>query len=284
MFTFQFLSSFHAIYVATALHFVVLSLGLLTLVASAPFNYNDQDVWRMFLGSQCGELRQSPINIVTAQANGNNALKPLTFHNYDMPLAGEFENIGTTVQFVPNAGATMAVSNHKGIYDLWRIYFHWGSTVTEGSEHQFDGTKHAAEIQFVHLKRNVPPGSTDPDAYAIVAVLAVRVTGPPASNSVWNHLSVPTVHATSNTVSGNRQYADLLPTNRDYYYYEGSFTTPLCTENVQWFVLQNTIPIPTGFLDDLRLVETESGTNPLLLTFNFRGLQDLNARSVFKFP
>ena len=270
-------------HVATALHFVVLNLGLLTLVAGARFKYDEQNVWRLFLGSQCGEMQQSPINIVTARVNGNNALIPLTFHNYNTALDGVFENIGTTVQFVPNAGATLAVSNHKGIYDLRRIDFHWGSDVlgTEGSEHRIDGNKHAAEIQFVHLKRNVPPGSTDRDAYAIVSVLAdsVNVT---STNPVWSDLSVPTGHETSNTVSGSSQYENLLPTNRDYYYYEGSFTTPLCTENVQWFVLKNTIDIPEGFLDDLRLVEADAGGPPL--TFNFRDLQDLNARNVFKFP
>ena len=78
---------------ATALHLVVLSLGLLTLIAGSPFNYNIpfEKVWRCFLGSQCGGLRQSPINIKTE----NNALIPLSFHNYDQSLDGEFENIGT---------------------------------------------------------------------------------------------------------------------------------------------------------------------------------------------
>ena len=214
----------------------------------------------------------------------NNALIPLTFHDYHKPLDGEFENIGTTVQFVPNFRATMAVSNHKGIYDLRRIYFHWGSDETEGSEHRLNGIKYAAEIQFVHLKRNVPPGSTDPDAYAIVAVLADSVTGTPPPNSIWSDLSVPIVYATRNPVSGSSSYASLLPMNRDrdYYYYEGSFTTPLCTENVQWFVLNNTIAIPKGFLADLRKVETDASGSSL--TFNFRELQALNARDVFKLP
>ena len=187
---------------ATALHLVVLSLGLLTLVTGAPFNYNIpfEKVWRRFLGSQCGGLRQSPINI-PAQVQENNALMALSFHDYDQPLGGEFENIGTTVRFVPDAGTTVAVSNHKGIYDLRWIDFHWGSSGMEGSEHRVNGNQYAAEIQFVHLKRCVPPGSTDPDAYSIVSVLANQVAGTPDPNSVWSTLSVPTQHATSNSIT-----------------------------------------------------------------------------------
>ena len=166
----------------------------------------------LFLGSQCRGLRQSPINIQTALVEENNALIPLTFHNYNEQLDGEFANVGTTVRFVLNAGAKMAVSNHKGIYDLRRIDFHWGSDETEGSEHQVNDVKYAAEIQFVHLKQGVPPGSTDPDAYSIVSVLTNQVAETPAANSVWSSLSVPTQHATSNTFITS-QYDDLLPAN-----------------------------------------------------------------------
>ena len=124
---------------ATALYLVVLSLGLLTLVTGAPFNYNNpfEKVWGHFLGSQCGGMRQSPINIQIPQIQESNALMALSFRDYNLQLDGEFENISTTVRFVlnANAGPTVAVSNHKGIYDLQRIDFHWVSDKTEGSEH-----------------------------------------------------------------------------------------------------------------------------------------------------
>ena len=269
-------------HVATVLYFVVLSLALLALVASTPFSYNNQNLWP----DQCGGMRQSPIDIDTNDAlpNVNNVLSPLTFHNYDTLLDGELKNTGSTVEFVPTPGASMAVSNH--IYDLQKIHIRWGTTNVGGSEHQLDGIQHAAEIQFIHLKQG---GSTAPDAYSIVAVFANVITMS-TSSTVWGELDPPpTAYLGTNSISSsNYQYDDLLPllptsSPRPYYYYEGSFTTPLCTERVQWFMLKDNITIPAFFLAKLRQVKREGNANSPLLTFNFRDLQPLNARNVSKF-
>ena len=69
-----------------------------------------------------------------------------------------------------------------------------------------------------------------------------------------------------------------LPNHLDYYYYEGSLTTPDYDEIVQWFVLKDPIVLPTSYVEDLR--EIEYGSH---LTFNFRDTQDLTDRTVLKF-
>nr|ABR53885.1 astrosclerin-1 [Astrosclera willeyana] len=262
------------------LHFVVISLGLVTLVASrCDFNYYNQRAWLSCPGSQCGGNRQSPINIDTRDTKANNNLIALRFNNYKVPVDGDFENLGTDVEFVPkNKHATL--TNHLGTYVLQQFQFHWGRDSSEGSEHRIDGQQYAAEIHFVHLKQGASQNGTAGDTYSVVAVLCEAADIP--IRGVWRNLSpVPTVHKDSHCIL-DLVYADLLPRNRDYYHYEGSLTTPLCDETVQWFVLKNTIKIPEAFLTRLRRVERHrSGT---LLTFNFRKLQRLHGRDVFEFP
>ena len=76
------------------------------------------------------------------------------------------------------------------------------------------------------------------------------------------------------------RFDSLLPDSLDYWFYEGSLTTPPCSETVAWFVLKERITVPGAYLDLLRGVEEdEDGT---LLTFNFRDAQKLGDRTVYE--
>jgi carbonic anhydrase len=43
--------------------------------------------------------------------------------------------------------------------------------------------------------------------------------------------------------------ADLLPADRGYYTFAGSFTRPPCTENVTWFVLKRRVTVTPGEIE-----------------------------------
>ena len=232
---------------------MVLTLGLLTLVFSAQ--------------------RQSPINIVTGLTLQNANLDPLRFNDlYQVQVSGIFESTGTTVRFVPNPNEPAAIlTNHLGKYELQEVRFHWGSTPAKGSEHRVDNTQYAAEIQFVHLKQGASPSDTAGDTFSVVSVLCDYVPEM-ATTGVWSDLILASPGAQQRPVS-YITYADLLPANRDYYQYSGSNTTSPHIENVQWFVAQNTIDIPGGFLTTLSQVQPS----------NYREVQNLNDRSVYEF-
>merc|ERR1712025_271646 len=76
---------------------------------------------------------------------------------------------------------------------------------------------------------------------------------------------------------------DLLGTDtfENYYYYEGSMTVPGCNENTKWIISTNMLKVSAAQLTTLRGLQTNSA-NKDMLQDNFRPVQSLNSRSVFK--
>ena len=260
----------------------VISIALFTvtvsIAAAIEFNYEDQTAWGDLSSSFCGiGRRQSPINIMPADVRESSALfQNLGFNGWDGTVDGVFSNTGHNVQFDPDQTGSTTIMNHKGTYVLQQFHIHWGRGQgrRDGSEHRVGGSQYDAEIHFVHRRRDA--GSSAGDTLSVLGVFGVADSASPTG--IWQLLMpMPTDFDSSLNVSG-LTYSDLLPVNRDYYYYEGSLTTPLCDEIVQWFVFKDTIPIPTNFLAMLRTVqENENGT---LLTHNVRDAQALNGRIV----
>ena len=160
-----------------------------------------------------------------------------------------------------------------------RIEFHWGNVPNgnNGSEHLVDGRPAQLEIQFMLSRMDAGNAG---NINAVIAVLAdeKELLGERAAK-VWSTLfmgldQLSDKNTSSVTVAISP--IDLLPTDRDYYYYPGSLTTPPCTESVQWFVLKNRIPVSERFMDILRVsTNTEN-----MLTFNFRMPRPLGNRTV----
>lgn len=194
-------------------------------------------------------------------------------------MDGVFANTGENVQFDPDTPGVAMTCNHLGKYSVQQFHFHWGEEEGEGSEHRVDGKQTELEIHFVQFKE----GETDTSARDFISVIAVRadvdedapLTGP------WQQLDAYAVQGFENSiVVKNFRFDSLLPDNLDYWFYEGSLTTPPCSETVAWFVLKEKITVPGAYLDLLRGVEEdEEGT---LLTFNFRDAQKLGDRTVYE--
>lgn len=202
-------------------------------------------------------------------------LVKLQFNRYGDRVSGFVENNGHSIQFNPSTKQAQ-LQNHKGNYVLQQFHFHWGKRTGEGSEHLVSNQQYDAEIHLVHLKESVDPSRNAPDTYSVVAVFGQADEHLPLGG-IWQQLLVPKRFKQELHVS-NIDYTNLLPWDRDYYYYEGSLTTPPCTEAVQWFVLKHPIKIPQQFIRMLRQMEkNEKGEQ---LTFNFRNIQDLNGRQV----
>ncbi len=252
-------------------------LAASTYAAEEPFSYSSQGTWPGICVSG-NQNRQSPIDIVPSNVVTSSSLSALEFSSgWTANTNGNFSNTGHNVQFDLASPGSATTENHLGTYLLQQAHMHWGSASDQGSEHRIDGSQHELEIHFVHLKE----GATDPTARDYISVIGVfaEVDDQAAISGPWAELNVSKVQPYGASISiQNFVLSQLLPENREYYYYEGSLTTPLCSETVAWFVMKNTIRVPGAYLEQLRQVQEDN--NGTLIDFNFRMAQSLGSRTV----
>lgn len=241
------------------------------------FSYLRQSEWKDIPGCfACGK-RQSPIDLRCEDACKSNTLRPLEFSAWDCDAAGTLTNNGHTVKFSPDSsGGRAGFTDSRGVdYRLEQFHFHWGRHGGEGSEHRHNGEQFDSEIHFVFKKE--AGGENDIDHLSVVGVLCRQG---PAHSQVWEQLKIPIECGAKEHVS--LSYNELMPDCSvkvdDYFMYEGSLTTPPCSEVVQWLVLSKKVTIPESFLSKLRCTKDHHGHH---IEHNFRDIQPLNGRCVY---
>jgi carbonic anhydrase len=167
----------------------------------------------------CGTgMLQSPIDIPDGNVRKGD-IAPLLFNYKPVPV--RIVDNGHTIQVNYAPGSFLTVSGKR--YELVEIHFH------KPSEEKINGKGHDMSAHLVHKGDN--------GKLAYVAVLLEQGNENEVIKTLWKNLPV---------TKGKEVVADavqinalgLLPKNKDYYMYEGSLTTPPCTENVTWFVLK----------------------------------------------
>jgi carbonic anhydrase len=201
----------------------------------------------------CGEgPLQSPVNISTF-AKGD--LPDIAFSYQDIPLS--LSNTGRMLKVAVPAGSKAGIGGHD--YALEHISFH------TPSEHYMDGSPYPMEVHFVHK-----------DAKGAVDVIAVMMKIGAANETIeklWSHIpAAPGQDIPVQSPAEGMTFSpyDLLPAGPEYYSYQGSLTTPPCTEGVSWQVMQQPIEISEAQLTKFQQ----------LFAHNARPLQGLNGRVV----
>ena len=161
-------------------------------------------------------------------------------------------NNGHTVQVNVPPGSVLKVGGES--YDLVQFHFH------RPSEEKIDGKPMAMVMHLVHKS-----------ASGKLAVVGVLLRESAVQNralwSLWQHMPAkegPEVVVES--VSLNP--ANLLPDSLGYYSYDGSLTTPPCTEGVKFFILKTPIGIQREMVDSFPF------------KMNARPVQPLNGRKI----
>ena len=200
--------------------------------------------------ASCAGDNQSPIDIQTAF---DTQLDPIAFHY--TASAQSVSNDGNAVRFTYPTSKHIIVDGE--VFYLRQLDIH------TPSENRINGESFPLEAHLTHesLDGNI----------AVVAVMGSLGDDNPAL--------APMVQAIPAQAGQHAELAKLiephaiLPANREYFRFNGSLTTPPCTEGVRWFVLKEAVPVSTAQL------QTVAGA---LAHANNRPVQPLNARVVLK--
>jgi len=193
----------------------------------------------------CSEgKKQSPINIVTKETiplDGDAVLKL----DQDYCAESKVEDNGHSIKVsLEEAGSVTA-----GCVDYKLLQFHFHGH----SEHTVDGKQYDLVAHLVHK-------SSEGDL-AVVGVLFEEGEANPFLDKVIKNVGK----------NAMLNVAEMLPEDTEHYYhYQGSLTTPPCSEGVQWYVLKQPVTASKEQLAAFRKYYEN----------NYRPVQPLNDRKV----
>lgn len=167
----------------------------------------------------CEGHQQSPIDITPSKAIDAELL-PLEI-NWNEKVDLSVANTGHGIQ---DNGADLGTAKINGKqYTLKQFHFH------HPSEHTINGKQFPAEVHFVHEAED-----------GTLAVIAVMLEGG-GENPIFDHSLNAAPKSKGEAHLGEENPRNLLPEDLSVYTYEGSLTTPPCSEIVDWNILQTPV-------------------------------------------
>jgi len=201
--------------------------------------------------STCGSgVNQSPINLTKFIESD---LSPLGLAY----KSGGYEviNNGHTIQVNYQPGSSLAINGH--IYKLKQFHFH------SPSENHINGKSYPMEVHLVHADKD--------GNLAVVGVMFVEGDENKAIKNIWG--ITPFTAGSKSDLPFNVSADDILPANQDYYRFNGSLTTPPCSEGVLWLVMKQPITASKEQIVEFSNMMQQPTNRPL---------QPINARPVLE--
>ncbi|MCM3704645.1 MULTISPECIES: carbonic anhydrase [Cytobacillus] len=203
--------------------------------------------------SACADgTEQSPIDIELTNEQTGKTLSEIKI-NYS-PTAFTLMNNGHTIQANDASGRNNIIVNDEE-YILKQMHFH------NPSEHQLNGNNFEMEGHLVHQNKE--------GQLAVLGFLINAGNENKVLEEIW--AALPQEKTEKDVILDKTiNLENLLPKEKKLFSYNGSLTTPPCSEGVKWFVLEQSIELSKEQINDFGSIFPN----------NSRPIQPLNERTV----
>ena len=190
--------------------------------------------------------KQSPLNIVGPFEKSKDTI---AVAYKEGPL--KILNNGHTIQVNVEPGSKLTVNKNE--FELLQFHFH------RPSEEQIDGKNSAMVAHFVH--------KSAAGKLAVIGVLLNEGKDNAAIKTLWANLP-PKEGEEHVPAKVKFNPSALMPASMSYYAYEGSLTTPPCTEGVNFYILKTGVDV------------SKAQVAKFPFKMNARPVQNLNGRKI----
>ena len=244
--------------------------------------------------ASCSGLSQSPINI--AHAAASNKLEALKFSTSAVCSDVLFVNNKHTLEAITEKCPLLNAEFNGIEYELQQMH------LRSPSEHTIGGASFDGELQMVHRSKatgkimvvgvllNSPSsgsGANHGNNAFIDRFLGININPTTGENNPPTANFSTTEEKESSFPENFNPYTAVLPGNPAFYSYSGSFTTPPCTEAVDWVIFASPVSVSAAQMlkvrTSLAVTNGEGNYNPQLSPLQYRNnrpVQPLNNRVV----
>lgn len=203
----------------------------------------------------CGSGKnQSPVDI-DRKKTANIQTAGIKF-NYGMTLPETITNTGNLLQISTRGWAKITVDGIE--FALSTIDLHIPS------EHTVDGKHYPMEIEFIHRSKD--------GQIAVVSRMAIPGRPDRTLRKIMENLPMKAGQTEKLSPTALKN-AEMKKKYGNYYRYNGSLTTPPCTEGVRWFIMKQPLTVSKEQYEKLKKAMPQDNNRPA---------QALNARKVLQ--
>lgn len=225
----------------------ILLLGI-TLISTSSFADESSDIMDWSYVGRTGPDYWSKLDEKYMQCNYGQTQSPINLDKQNM-LSNKDE-----IKFHYEACEnSIAAKDSKHIeigdkvYKLIKFHFHMPA------EHSIDHIRYPAELHLVHM-----------DDSGKLAVVGIFLTIGKENNSNIDAI----IAASDKSLQEKYKVEDsdlmsIIPKDQQYFHYQGSLTTPPCSEGVEWYVLKKPLAISGEEMKSLRKLIPDDNARPI---------------------